>query len=131
MGLLLLLSACDKGRSRKQHRESRVDTTASSQSRIDLSDSGSALRARAGVEDSPTTWPCVSVVDSVPDSPATISEKKMPMDRAVPEFWNVERIPEAAPRWCAGTLLMIADELGEENIPTPSPFAVMSTANQA
>src|SRR6202012_5256404 len=68
------------------------------------------------------------VVDSVPDSPATISEKKMPMDRAVPEFWNVERMPDAAPRWRAGTLLMMADEFGEENMPTPIPFAVMRNA---
>jgi hypothetical protein len=28
-----------------------------------------------------------------------------------PEFWNVERMPEATPRWCSGTLLMIADVL--------------------
>ena len=33
--------------------------------------------------------------------PAIISEKKMPMDSDMPEFWNVARMPEAAPR-CAG-----------------------------
>ncbi len=33
--------------------------------------------------------------------PAIISEKNRPIDSAVPEFWKVERIPDAAPR-CAG-----------------------------
>ena len=28
-------------------------------------------------------------------SPAIISEKKTPIDSAVPEFWKVERMPEA------------------------------------
>jgi hypothetical protein len=40
-------------------------------------------------------------------SPAIIREKNTPIDRAVPEFWKVERMPEAAPRCLAGTLLMI------------------------
>ena len=47
----------------------------------------------------------------------------------MPEFWNVERIPDAAPRCRAGTLLMIADELGAPNMPTPIPLSAMSSAN--
>ncbi len=47
----------------------------------------------------------------------------------MPEFWNVERMPEAAPRCRAGTLPMIDEELGEANIPTPIPFAAMRSAN--
>jgi pimeloyl-ACP methyl ester carboxylesterase len=49
--------------------------------------------------------------------PATMSEKKMPIDSAVPAFWQVARIPEATPRCDDGTLLMIADVLGAENMP--------------
>src|SRR5215469_18510468 len=56
--------------------------------------------------------PLVSVLGRLLASPAIISEKNAPMDRAVPEFWNVERMPDAAPRCRAGTLLMIEDELG-------------------
>ena len=61
-------------------------------------------------------------------SPAIISEKNTPIDRAVPEFWNVERMPEAAPRCLAGTLLMIEEEFGAANMPLPIPFAAMSRA---
>ncbi len=57
-----------------------------------------------------------------------MSEKKAPIDRAVPEFWNVERIPEATPRYFAGTLLMIEEVLGALNMPPPIPFAAMSRA---
>ena len=57
-----------------------------------------------------------------------MSEKNTPIDRAVPEFWKVERIPEAAPRCSAGTLLMMDDELGAANMPLPIPFAAISTA---
>jgi hypothetical protein len=46
----------------------------------------------------------------------------------VPEFWNVERIPEATPRWLAGTLLMIEEVLGAANMPLPIPFAAKSRA---
>jgi len=58
-----------------------------------------------------------------------MSEKKTPIDSDVPEFWNVARMPDAAPRWLAGTLLMIADVFGEENSPCPMPAAKMSSAN--
>jgi len=57
-----------------------------------------------------------------------MTEKNTPMDNAVPEFWKVERMPEAAPRWLAGTLPMIEDELGAANIPLPIPFSAMSSA---
>ena len=52
----------------------------------------------------------------------------MPIEIAVPLFWKVDRIPEAAPRREAGTLPMIAEELGELNIPTPIPLAKISAA---
>ena len=55
--------------------------------------------------------------------PAIIREKNTPMDSAVPEFWNVERIPDATPRWSGGTLPMIADVFGAENIPCPIPLS--------
>src|ERR1700751_4079687 len=61
--------------------------------------------------------------------PAIKSEKNTPIDRAVPVFWKVDRIPEAAPRYRAGTLLMIDAEFGELNIPTPIPLSVISAAN--
>ena len=41
------------------------------------------------------------------------------MDNAVPEFWKVDRMPEATPRCSAGTLPMIEDVLGAANMPLP------------
>ena len=79
-----------------------------------------------------TPWarrPLVSVRGSVLASPAIISEKKMPIDSDMPEFWNVDRIPEAAPRCSAGTLLMMAEVLGEANSPEPTPLPKMISAN--
>ena len=46
----------------------------------------------------------------------------------MPEFWKVDRMPEAAPRWWAGTLLMIADVFGEANSPDPTPLRKISVA---
>src|SRR6202042_3853102 len=66
---------------------------------------------------------------SVLARPAIISEKKMPIDSDMPEFWNVDRMPEAAPRSPAGTLLMIAEVFGEANRPEPSPLQKMISAN--
>src|SRR5580704_5010471 len=40
--------------------------------------------------------PVSSVFGSVLARPAIISEKKMPMDSDMPEFWKVDRMPEAA-----------------------------------
>ena len=73
--------------------------------------------------------PLVSVCGRLLASPAIISEKKTPIESAVPEFWKVERIPEAAPRWAGGTLPMIEEELGAANMPTPMPLMRMSSAN--
>jgi hypothetical protein len=79
-----------------------------------------------------TPWlvrPLVSVLGRLAASPAIISEKNTPIDRAVPEFWKVERMPEAAPRSRAGTLPMIEEELGAPNILLPIPLMAMSSAN--
>src|SRR5437868_3154736 len=73
--------------------------------------------------------PALSVRGSVPERPAIISEKKMPIDSDMPEFWNVERMPDAAPRYLAGTLLMIAEVFGEANRPEPRPLQKMISAN--
>ena len=72
--------------------------------------------------------PLASVTGRRLASPAIMTEKNTPIDNAVPEFWKVERIPEAAPRWLAGTLPMIEEELGAANIPLPIPFTAMSSA---
>ena len=53
----------------------------------------------------------------------------MPMDSDMPEFWNVDRMPDAEPRWWAGTLLMIADVFGEANSPEPTPLKKISVPN--
>lgn len=70
-----------------------------------------------------------SVVGSEFDRPAIISVNTTPMETAVPEFWNVERIPEAAPRSRAGTDPMIEEEFGEANMPLPTPFSAIISAN--
>src|SRR5579875_311428 len=79
-----------------------------------------------------TPWavsPPASVLGRVEARPAIISEKKMPMDRDMPEFWNVDRMPDAAPRCPAGTALMIAEVFGEANSPEPIPLPKISSAN--
>ena len=73
--------------------------------------------------------PRVIVVGKLAASPAIISEKNTPIDSAVPEFWKVERMPEAAPRCRAGMLPMIEEELGAPNMPLPIPFTAMISAN--
>src|ERR1700751_4502237 len=70
-----------------------------------------------------------SVRGRVLDRPAIISVNTTPMETAVPEFWKVERIPDAAPRSRAGTEPMIEDEFGAANIPLPIPFSAMNSAN--
>ena len=50
------------------------------------------------------------------------------IDSEVPEFWKVDRIPEATPRSSAGTLDMTEDEFGELYIPMPTPFRAITTA---
>src|ERR1700744_9519 len=79
-----------------------------------------------------TPWavrPAVSVFGSVLASPAISSEKKMPIDSDMPEFWNVDRMPDAAPRWWAGTEDMIAAVFGAANRPEPTPLPKISSAN--
>src|SRR6266480_3548129 len=76
-----------------------------------------------------TPWavrPAVSVFGSVLARPAIISEKKMPMDSDMPEFWKVDRMPDAEPRCLAGTALMMAEVLGEANSPEPTPLPKIS-----
>ena len=53
----------------------------------------------------------------------------MPIDSDMPEFWKVDRMPDAAPRWWAGTEDMIAAVLGEANRPEPTPLPKISSAN--
>src|SRR5215472_19368238 len=72
--------------------------------------------------------PGASVRGSVLARPTIISEKKMPMDSDMPEFWKVDRMPEAEPRCLAGTALMIAAVLGEANRPEPTPLPEISSA---
>ncbi len=54
---------------------------------------------------------------------------KTPIDSSVPLFWNVARMPEAAPRCVAGTLFMIEVVFGAANRPNPIPFTNSSEAN--
>ena len=52
-----------------------------------------------------TPWarsPALSALGRVAARPTIISEKKIPIDRDMPKFWNVERMPEATPRSRAG-----------------------------
>src|SRR5579863_2948085 len=79
-----------------------------------------------------TPWavsPGMRAFGSVLARPAIISEKKMPIDSDMPEFWKVDRMPEAAPRLWAGTEDMIAAVLGEANRPEPMPLPKISSAN--
>jgi hypothetical protein len=72
--------------------------------------------------------PWVNVIGKVDARPAIIREKNTPMESAVPEFGNVDRIPDAAPRCRARTLPMIEEEFSELKTPTPIPFTTISTA---
>src|SRR6516165_6399558 len=63
------------------------------------------------------------------DSPRTMSEKKMPIDSTMPEFWNVARIPDAAPRWRAGTLFMMPVAFGAAKRPKPITLRRMRAPN--
>ena len=47
----------------------------------------------------------------------------------MPVFWNVARMPDAAPRWSAGTAFMIPVVFGAANSPMPMPFSSSSAAN--
>ena len=50
------------------------------------------------------------------------------MESTKPEFIEVARIPDAAPRSAGGTLFIMVVVLGAANIPTPSPLTRISTA---
>src|ERR1700722_15695668 len=79
-----------------------------------------------------TPWavsPVVSAFGSVLARPAISSEKKMPMDSDMPEFWKVDRMPHAGPRARAGPEDMIAAVFGEANRPEPIPLPKISSAN--
>jgi len=65
--------------------------------------------------------PVVSVLGSVACKPAIRSEKKIPMDMDMPEFWNVARIPDADPRRWLGTLLMMAAVFGSREHAAADP----------
>jgi hypothetical protein len=53
----------------------------------------------------------------------------MPMERTNPEFIEVARMPDAAPRSSAGTLFIMVVVFGAENIPTPRPLTKIRMAN--
>jgi hypothetical protein len=61
----------------------------------------------------------------------TMMVKKMPMDSVMPAFWNVERIPEAAPRRLPGTAFMMPAVFGAANRPMARPLSSSSGANIA
>ena len=58
----------------------------------------------------------------------TISEKKIPIESTNPEFINVARIPDAAPRWLTGAAPIIIEAFGAENAPVPMPLRRRMTA---
>ena len=66
---------------------------------------------------------------SLLDSPATISEKKMPIDKTKAVFMNVAIMPAAAPRWLAGTAFIISARFGAANTPEPNPLSTTISAN--
>ena len=53
----------------------------------------------------------------------------MPIDSSMPAFMKVARMPEAAPRSCGWTLLMIALVFGAANRPEPMPLSAIRAAN--
>ena len=66
----------------------------------------------------------VSVVGRLLASPAIISEKNTPIDSAVPEFWKVERMPDATPRWLGGDAAHDRrTSWARANMPLPIPFS--------
>src|SRR5580700_5076970 len=63
-------------------------------------DTGGSVATWCATEDGTPTLirPPLNVVGRLLDRPTIISVNTTPMDTAVPEFWKVARIPEAAPR---------------------------------
>ena len=60
--------------------------------------------------------------------PNTSSVKNRPIDSGRPVWAKVTRIPEAAPRWRAGTEFMIEAVFGEANRPPPIPATNITVA---
>ena len=90
---------------------------------------GSAVaRATASAGTPAAARPEPSVEGSDRASPAMSSEKNTPIDSTVPAFIAVARMPEATPRWLAGTLLITAEVFGAEKSPEPIPFSAISVA---
>ncbi len=56
-------------------------------------------------------------------------EKNRPIESGNPAFWNVASVPEAAPRWRAGTLFITLAMFGEANMPKAMPFTSSMAAN--
>jgi hypothetical protein len=54
----------------------------------------------------------------------------MPIESDVPAFCTVPAMPDAEPRWFAGTLFMIAVRFGAPNMPEPMPDRNVMTANE-
>ncbi len=63
------------------------------------------------------------------DSPTIINEKKTPIESTIPVFWNVARMPDAAPRCSGGALFMMPVMFGAENMPVPMPLRSRSAPN--
>ena len=59
-----------------------------------------------------------------------MSEKKMPIESTIAEFWNVAAMPAPTPRRLGGRLFMIPAWFGEANRPMPRPISSSSAANQ-
>ncbi len=57
------------------------------------------------------------------------SGKAMAMLSIWPVFATMVLMPEAVPRWRAGTVLIIAFTFGEVNRPEPPPMSTMYTAS--
>ncbi len=51
------------------------------------------------------------------------------METTKPALANTARMPDAAPRWPAGTLFMMAAALGELKSPEPTPASSRTKAN--
>src|SRR5579875_564452 len=61
-------------------------------------------------------------------SPMTRRVKNKPIERGIPALENVTRIPEAAPRWRAGTAFMMEEVFGEAKSPLAIPEKKRTTA---
>src|SRR5580658_4769133 len=66
-----------------------------------------------------SAWPTEAV--NPVDKPTMTMVKKIAMEICWPAFWRVASIPEAAPRFSAGTEFITAAAFGAANIPIPHP----------